>query len=364
MATKKKTLTPPVLGSLNTVPVGGIENDPLRRVLAQIIAGAPSYGPASKPVLACVSALEDAQQIRWQIADGFQSKMQYEAITQQGARSVLAQGGSPIDDDEAARRLEAARQAIVGGIGDEYRDAFFATYQRFVTNGEGVERTIAKGESDADTFESLKSDDKRSLIDVLKDQELRQDVFGRPLVQTWEVLRRASRAGDVETTRRLAPHAEARGLQIMRMTPDELAKSEVVGVASDDSLSKVRTIAMRVLAFAQTYRAEHRPAWIDAARDAWGVLDEPRRQLFGPSVDYLAPGATTAAAFSVAKWLNWQTLESDAHIRFLSWPVRLAGWSPVTMQDHRPGARPGQLVRANPPPTAGPYRFGAQPGGR
>jgi hypothetical protein len=364
MATKKKTLTPPVLGSLNTVPVGGIENDPLRRVLAQIIAGAPSYGPASKPVLACVSALEDAQQIRWQIADGFQSKMQYEAITQQGARSVLAQGGSPIDDDEAARRLEAARQAIVGGIGDEYRDAFFATYQRFVDSGARVESTIAKGEADADTFESLRSDDKRQLVDLLRAQELRSDVFGRPAAATLSVLHRAVRAGDSDAVRRLIVPAEARALQIMRMSLDDLAK-EIAGVATDDAINKLRETAMRLLSFCTTYRAQQRPEWIDVAKEVWGVLDAPRRQLFGPSIDYLAPGATSPdRGFSVAKWLDWKTLESDAHIRFLSWPVRLAGWSPATMQDHRPGAKPGQVVRANPVPTVGPFRFGAQPGGR
>jgi hypothetical protein len=149
----------------------------------------------------------------------------------------------------------------------------------------------------------------------------------------------------------------------MRMGPDDLAK-EVVGVANDDAINKLRDTAMRLIAFCTRYRAEQRPKWLDSAREAWGVLDAPRRQLFGPSVDYLAPGATTAAAFSVAKWLDWKTLESDAHIRFLSWPVRLAGWSPATMQDHRPGAKPGQVVRANPVPTVGPFRFGAQPGGR
>jgi hypothetical protein len=334
MARSKRTPAPPVLGSVNTTPAGGIENDPLRKVLQQIIAAAGDYGPVAKPLLGCVSALEDAQQLRWRIADGFQSQMQREAINQAGALSVLAQGGSPIDDDEAARRLEAARQAIAGGIGDEFRDPFFAAYENFVANGVRVERALAQGEADADTFESLKSDDKRQLVDLLRAQELRSDVFARPAAATLAVLQRALKAGDSDTVRRLVVPAEARGLQIMRMTPDELSK-EVVGVANDDSLNKVRDTAMRLLAFCTRYRAEQRPAWIDLAREAWTVLDTPRRQIFGPSVDYLAPGATTTQAFSVARWLNWRTLEADAHTRFLSWPIRLAGWSPAVMLANR-----------------------------
>jgi hypothetical protein len=363
MARTKRTPTPPVLGSPKSTPVGGIENDPLRKLLQQVIAGTGDCGPAQKPLLACVSALEDAQRIRWQIADQFSSYMTREALTQQGAMSVLG-ASERISDAEKARRLEAARQAIAGGIGDEYRDAFFATYQRFVDSGARVESTIAKGEADADTFESLRSDDKRQLVDLLRAQELRSDVFGRPAAATLSVLHRAVRAGDSDAVRRLIVPAEARALQIMRMSLDDLAK-EIAGVATDDAINKLRETAMRLLSFCTTYRAQQRPEWIDVAKEVWGVLDAPRRQLFGPSIDYLAPGATSPdRGFSVAKWLDWKTLESDAHIRFLSWPVRLAGWSPATMQDHRPGAKPGQVVRANPVPTVGPFRFGAQPGGR
>jgi hypothetical protein len=150
----------------------------------------------------------------------------------------------------------------------------------------------------------------------------------------------------------------------MRMSLDDLAK-EIAGVATDDAINKLRETAMRLLSFCTTYRAQQRPEWIDVAKEVWGVLDAPRRQLFGPSIDYLAPGATSPdRGFSVAKWLDWKTLETDAHIRFLSWPVRLAGWTPAGAQDHTTGAAPGAVVRANPLPTAGPYRFGAQPGGR
>ena len=60
MARSKRSLALPTLGSLNTIPAGGLDADPLRRLLAQIIAGAGGYGLAAKYILGCVSVLEDA----------------------------------------------------------------------------------------------------------------------------------------------------------------------------------------------------------------------------------------------------------------------------------------------------------------
>lgn len=348
MARTKRTPTPPTLGSVNTVPVGGIENDPLRKLLQQIIAGAADCGPAAKPLLACVAALEDAQRIRWKMADKFQSKMTREAIKQQGAMSVLAQT-EQISDAEKARRLEAARQAIVGGIGDAYRDEFFATYQRFVDAGASVEKVIAQAEADFVGFDSLKSGDKRALIDVLKDQEVGADVDKALLERSWDVLQAATKAGSSDVIRRLVPHIEKKAMRVMRASPADLAKSEILGNATDDSLNRVRTVAMRVLSYCQAYRDAQKPPWISLAREAWAVLDQPRRQLFGPSVDYLAPGATSPdKGFRVARWLDWKTLEIDCHTRFLTWPVKLAGWSAPVALDHRPNAAPGQVVREEP----------------
>jgi hypothetical protein len=124
-----------------------------------------------------------------------------------------------------------------------------------------------------------------------------------------------------------------------------------------------------------TYRQRQRPEWIDQAKAAWAMLDVPRRAVWGPSVDFMvsaqlgqpSSGDTSLdKGFSTSRWLDWRTVQDDAIARVLKWPnLKIPGWTNVVMQDHTPGAAPGAVVRANPLPTTGPYRFGAaQPGGR
>jgi hypothetical protein len=321
-------------------------------------------------LVAASDAIGDGREVVWRAGGDYVPKMKDMSATLIGANSFR-----PEKPSEASARLEAMQVAVAREISDKFRDPLWQCIQRFLAAGEKIEKAIARGEADCETFESLRSDDRRQLVDLLRAQELKSDIFSRPVGATLAILKRALKSGDSDTIRKIVVPAEARALQILRMSLDELAKEVAPAVASDDSLKAVREAAGRLHAFCMTYRQRQRPEWIDQAKAAWAMLDVPRRAVWGPSVDFMvsaqlgqpSSGDTSLdKGFSTSRWLDWRTVQDDAIARVLKWPnLKIPGWTNVVMQDHTPGAAPGAVVRANPLPTTGPYRFGAaQPGGR
>lgn len=336
--------TPPALGTPDTRPGSG-QRDLWMEQLLLCRDAFVDCDAATKPGFAHTSALADVRTMLWQAADRVDRKVVRDALVRDHsatsvARAMMMNPREAGAMKDAAER--AAKDAIVGAVGDDLRDRAFQLAQVVVETGQKVAATIAQGQADFDGPSFLRAENQRkSLAEILLDQEGRIEVESHHISWTWDALSRLTAAGNFEKAKRLLPYAMRKAERVLKASPGELAK-EVIGTPTDDALQKMKTTAMQILTYAERQRERERPQWIAKASAALEMTAILRRQLVGQDVAFL-PHVDPDRGFSVARFMNPWEIDPSFLVRRLL-PVQIPGWSRAVAKDHT-GRNPGGIVR-------------------
>jgi hypothetical protein len=309
---------PPALGTPDTKPGDGRRDTWMDQLLLARDAFA-DCDVATKPGFAHVSALADVRTLLWRAADQVNAEVVRAAL---GKNYSLEAAGAAVmlDPIQMAAARTAAEKAtveqIIGMAGDAMRDRANELAQVVVSTGQKVEETIKNGQADYDGPSFLRDENqKKSLAEILLDQEGRGEVESHHISWVWDALSRLTAAGNFDKARRLLPYAVRKAERVLKSSPAELER-DVIGTASDDALALMKTRAMQILTFAERQREREKPPWLAKASAAFEMAGTLRRQLVGADVAFL-PHVDPDRGFSVAKFMDPWNVDPSFLVRRL-----------------------------------------------